>query len=340
MNINRGLNLGGYLSQCEHNRKHYEEFITEADIAKIASWGFDHVRLPIDYEVLEDEEGHIKNDGYVIVERVVNWCERHGLNIVLDLHKAYGYDFNDAGDSKKNNLFSDEGLQKRFIKLWDRISDYFCKYDNVVFELLNEVVEEDNADAWNRLIVKTVDVIRKNAPDTYIIYGGIQWNSAKTLKLLEKPRDSKIIFTFHFYEPLLFTHQKAYWVPTMNPEWDIQYPGVMEDYVTKSRIIGDQGKAVYECGLDEVGTQLIDDFVQHAIKAAENAGVGLYCGEFGVIDQAPVEDTKRWFDDVNEVFSKYNIRFCIWNYKEKDFGIADNHYDPIRDDLIKIWNKK
>ena len=340
MELNRGVNLGGFLSQCEHTAKHYEEFITEKDIEKISKWGFDHVRLPIDYEVLEEDDGTPKEEGYSIVKRVVEWAKKYGLSIVLDLHKAYGYDFNDAGDSEKNNLFQSEKLQKRFVDLWDRISSNFNSYDNVAFELLNEVVEENNADAWNSLIAKAVKAIRGNAPEAYIIYGGIQWNSAKTLKLLDKPLDDKIIFTFHFYEPLLFTHQKAYWVKTMDPSWDIEYPGSMEEYLKKSKIIGDQGKAVYECGLDHIGPQLIDDLVQDAINAAKNAGVGLYCGEFGVIDRAPVEDTKRWFDDVNEIFSKYNIRFCVWNYKEKDFGIADEHYDAVRDDLIKIWNGK
>ena len=340
MKLNRGINLGGYLSQCEHSKEHYETFIRRDDIAKIAGWGFDHIRLPIDYEVLEDEEGRPRQSGYSVVERVVGWCKEFDLNVVLDLHKAYGYDFNDAGDSQKNNLFQNEKLQDRFTALWDKISSSFKDYENVAFELLNEVVEEDNADAWNVLIKKAVGTIRKNAPDAYIIYGGIQWNSAKTLKLLEKPNDDKIIFTFHFYEPLLFTHQKAYWVPTMDPSWDISYPGTMEEYMDKSKTIGDQGKAVYECGLDYIGKELIDALVQDAINAAKNAGVGLYCGEFGVIDRAPVEDTKRWFDDVNEVFSKYDIRYCVWNYKEKDFGIADEHYDSIRDELITIWNGK
>lgn len=338
MELNRGINLGGYLSQCEHSREHYEEFIVESDIEKIASWGFDHVRLPIDYEVFEDEEGKVIEEGYYIVERVIQWCSKHKLNVILDLHKAYGYDFNNAGDADKNNLFSNEKLQKRFVNLWDRISARFSRHDHVAFELLNEVVEEDNADAWNKLIANTVTTIRKNAPDTYIIYGGIRWNSAKTLKLLEKPKDSKIIFTFHFYEPLLFTHQKAHWIPTMDPEWEITYPGSMEDYISKSKIMGDQGKTVYESGLDTVGSQFIDELVQDAINAAEAAGVGLYCGEFGVIDQAPVEDTKRWFDVVNDVFSKYNIKFCVWTYKEMDFGIVGKHYDSIREDLLKLWN--
>ena len=38
-------------------QEHYDAFIQEEDIRKIASMGFDHVRLAIDYEVLEDEYG-------------------------------------------------------------------------------------------------------------------------------------------------------------------------------------------------------------------------------------------------------------------------------------------
>ena len=117
MKLDRGVNLGGYLSQCEHSKEHYEEFIKESDIEKISSWGFDHIRLPIDYEVLEEEDGTPIEDGYTIVDRLVNWCRNHKLGVVLDLHKAFGYDFNDAGDGEKNNLFGNVKLQKRFVDL-------------------------------------------------------------------------------------------------------------------------------------------------------------------------------------------------------------------------------
>ncbi|WP_022747752.1 glycoside hydrolase family 5 protein [Lachnobacterium bovis] len=339
MELRSGINLGGFLSQCEQTKEHYEEFITQKDLEKIAKWGFDHVRLPIDYEVFETEDAHEKPSGYERVRRVVEWAKENNLDIILDLHKAYGYDFNNAGE-EANSLFKNTKLQDRFVSLWDKISKDFCVYDNVAFELLNEVVEEENAAAWNELIARTVKTIRRNAPDTYIIYGGIQWNSAKTLKYLEKPVDDKILFTFHFYEPLLFTHQKAYWVKTMNREWVVSYPGTMEEYYQKSKILGDQGKTVYESGLDYIGINLIEDLVQDAIDVADNAGVRLYCGEFGVIDQAPIEDTLRWFRDVNEVFEKHDIGFAIWNYKEKDFGISGTHYESIRDDLLQFWTKK
>ena len=37
-------------------------------------------------------------------------------------------------------------------------------------------------------------------------------------KKLEKPEFDNVIYTFHFYEPIIFTHQKAYWVKNMDME--------------------------------------------------------------------------------------------------------------------------
>ena len=50
--FNKGINLGGWLSQCLYEKKHYDTFICEADLKTISLWGLDHVRVPIDYEVL------------------------------------------------------------------------------------------------------------------------------------------------------------------------------------------------------------------------------------------------------------------------------------------------
>ena len=61
----KGINLGGWISQFEkYDEKHFESFITEKDIEYIASVKFDHVRVPVDYNVLEDEEGNILPKGF------------------------------------------------------------------------------------------------------------------------------------------------------------------------------------------------------------------------------------------------------------------------------------
>lgn len=340
MRLNRGINLGGFLSQCCHQEAHYDEFIKKEDIQQIQEWGFDHVRLPVDYNVLESDEGIVKESGYRRIQQVIDWCREYNLNIILDLHKAYGYDFNDAGDEERNNLFSSEALQKRFVDLWIEIVKRYGSESHIAFELLNEVVEKENADAWNQLIKATVTEIRKVNASAPIIYGGIQWNSVKTLKLLEIPKDEHIIFTFHFYEPLLFTHQKAHWVAAMNPEETIYYPESMEYYQEKSKVLGFQGEVVRLAESKEMGVPFIEEMIREAIDAAANAGVSLYCGEFGVIDQAPVEDTLRWFSDVNTVFEKYQIGCAVWSYKEMDFGMTEEHYAPIRQELLKLWCKK
>ena len=35
-------------------------------------------------------------------------------------------------------------------------------------------------------------------------------------------------------------------------------------------------------------------------------------------------------------FVKFGIGRCTWNYKEKDFGLIDAHYDAIRDLMIGL----
>jgi hypothetical protein len=332
--LTNGINLGGYLSQCEHSKDHYESFITEQDIITIASWGFDHVRVPVDYILLEDTDGNEKKEGFEILERLTLWCENNGLNMIIDLHKTCGYDFSIAGTMEKNFLFSSEKLQKRFISLWEKIAEHYGKKRHIAFELLNEVIELEHAKSWNNLIDQTITAIRSITTDTVIIYGGLQWNSAKTIRFLEKPRDKNIIFTFHFYEPLVFTHQKAYWVPELDTGETIIYPGDMAYYKEKSKVIGGRAEEILNSQLSKMGCYFIETFLHEAIDIAEKMQVPLYCGEYGVIDRAPPEDTLRWYQDVHTVLEKYGIGHCAWNYKSKDFGLFDSYYDSIREQLF------
>lgn len=331
LELRRGINFGGWLSQCDHTKARYDGFLGKADAERVAGWGFDHVRLPFDYNVVAD--------GWTYLDRAADWCEECGLDLILDLHKAEGYDFNDVGIAERNTLFNNDALKARFVALWEKIAVRYGSRSHVAFELLNEVVEEEVAAPWNALIADAVRAIRKHAKDTPIIYGGIQWNSARTLKLLDAPADANVIYTFHFYEPLIFTHQKAPWVPNMPMDGEIRYPETMAYYIEQSRPLGYKGKDVTDCDATGRGDRLISDMVREARAVADRAGVRLYCGEFGVIDRAPAADTLNWFRDVLSVFGDGGIGCAIWSYKEMDFGLIDAHYDPIRDDLVALYTK-
>lgn len=325
----RGINLGGWLSQCaEYSEGHYSSFITENDIKTISEWGLDHIRLPVDYNVIEDEDGRILPNGYKHIDDCIEWCEKYGLNLIIDLHKTKGFAFDDTAEN--NIMFDSHELQKRFISLWTNIAARYGKNGNVVFEPLNEVSKIDNR-KWNALISKLLSAIRPFAPDKKIIFGGTQWNSVHTLQLLEIPDDKNIVYNFHFYEPFLFTHQHASWLSAVS-DISMRYPGTMEIYRKTSENIGCFGSGLKNT--DEMGAEFMDKLISEAVDAAVNADVPLYCGEYGVIDQAVISDTAVWFEDIHSVFEKHGIGRAVWTYKEMNFGINDEHYASCLDRIV------
>jgi len=70
------------------------------------------------------------------------------------------------------------------------------------------------------------------------------WGTAINFKNLKKFEDKKIIYSFHFYEPILVTHQFAPWVPLYKYyRKKVDYPGKPEGYSESiARIIGKENK--------------------------------------------------------------------------------------------------
>lgn len=333
--FNKGVNLGGWLSQNELTKEHLDTFISEADIAAIKNMGADHVRVPMDYIIIEDEDGCPKEDGYTYIDNCIKWCKDNQLNMVLDLHKTAGYIFDDSENCK--GFFYDKELQDRFINIWDRLSKRYGSYsDMVAFELLNEVVDPDVAEIWNELAERAIKAIRVNAPDTWILIGGTRNNSIVSLSELKAPYDNRIVFNFHCYEPLIFTHQAAYWVKGMTPDFRVGYPKTLGEYEKLSREnIGDYYSELIT-GYENV-TCNKDFFVQYfseAVELSKKYDVPLYCGEYGVIDQAATDGILNWFKDIHAAFEECGIGRAVWSYKEMDFGITDEHYSDIAKELI------
>ena len=335
----KGVNFGGWLSQAdETTEEHYQRFITESDIKEAASLGIDHLRLPVDYTLIESEDGQPLEQGYVHVDRAVDWAEKYGLNLLLDMHNTYGYTFDPlAVGADREIFFRDASLQKRFFQMWDRISSRYGTRRHVAVELLNEVISPSIAEEWNIIADQTVDVIRKNASKSWIVIGGVRYNNVTSVPLLHQPKDDHIVYNFHCYEPMIFTHQRAYWVEHMPNDITVHYPDTAEHYIAQaSGISDDLAGALTRVDSSSSGTELFELLFAPAIETAAQRNVPLYCGEYGVIDQAPVEDTLRWLQDIHEVFERHGIGRSLWNYKEKDFGLTEEHYASIRTAMAEL----
>ena len=124
----RGVNLGGWLSQFDApTKEHFDTFITEDDIRRIAGLGLDHVRVPVDYTVIETEDGEPIEEGYRYIDNCVQWCRENGLHMILDIHKTYGYSFDPLDKDDKTIFFTDPGRQKRFLDMWRTIAKRYCE---------------------------------------------------------------------------------------------------------------------------------------------------------------------------------------------------------------------
>ena len=308
--IVKGVNLGGWMSQCDYSQDRLDNFVKEKDFEIIASWGFDHVRVPFDYNIIQNKDGSPIESGYKRIDNVVELCKKYNLKLVLDLHKTAGFSF-DFGE-QESGFFDNEHYQELFYQIWEEMAKrYGHDTDNIVFELLNEVTDAEFIGKWNEIIKKCMARIRTIAQDVVVLVGSYNNNAADTVQFLEAPYDDRTIYNFHCYEPLKFTHQGATWTPLIDP---------------------DDRMAFEDSGTTE---EYFENLFSTALEKAKEHNTSLYCGEYGMIDIADAEDSLKWFKVINKVFRKYGISRSVWNYKEMDFGIADSKYDGIREELLK-----
>ncbi|MGN6503322.1 MAG: glycoside hydrolase family 5 protein, partial [Pseudolysinimonas sp.] len=119
-----------------------ERFITERDIERIAAAGFDHVRLPINARVIQDDAGEPIEQGYAMIDRLIEWCRAHRLWVLLDLHGAPGGQTGtniDDSPHGKPELFMEPRYRELTLRLWrDLASRYAAETVVLGYDLLNE----------------------------------------------------------------------------------------------------------------------------------------------------------------------------------------------------------
>lgn len=178
-----------------------DNYITEADIDRIAAMGFNSVRVPMHWKLFDGDGA----EGFRLLDKLVHWAKKDHIYLILDLHCAPGGQTGTNIDDSDGYpwLYLDAGAQKKTIEIWQRIARHYSAEPIVLgYDLLNEPIphfpqlQRYNGDL-EPLYKRIAAAVR--AVDTHhvLILGGAQWDS--NFKVFGKPWDTNVLYTFHKY---------------------------------------------------------------------------------------------------------------------------------------------
>jgi len=299
---------------------------TEDDLKWMSDWGFDFVRIPVQYpcylkfdrgndaekkitpaEVLDFSEQAVEE-----IEKLVHLANRNGLHVSLNLHRVPGFCIN-AGFNEPYNLWKDAEAQQALYAHWEMWAKRFKEVpaDKLSFDLINEpCFREDMNDQFGkktkiegnlyRQIVKgCLEVIHKHNPARLVLADGNDGGSNVTPEL----KDLKVAQSCRGYHPGSVSHYRAPWV-WKNPD--------------------DAPKPVWPGAINgkEYSRKNLEDFYRPWLELVEQ-GIGVHCGECGCYKETPHEVFLAWMGDVLDILTENNIGWAFWNFKG-DFGVLNS----------------
>ncbi len=182
-------------------QKYREGYISREDIDFIAKQGFNAIRIPFHYRFFE--EGN--EEGFRLVDRVVEWAAADGLYVILDMHCAPGGQTGANIDDSWGFpwLFEDEASQRKTAAIWRRIAEHYRNNKTVIgYDLLNEPIPHyPELRKYNPrlepLYKKIAAAIREVDTNHVLVLGGAQWDT--NFSVFGPPFDKNLMYQFHKY---------------------------------------------------------------------------------------------------------------------------------------------
>jgi endoglucanase len=294
--LGRGINVGNALEAPYEGA--WGVTLKEQYFQAIQAAGFDSVRIPINWSTHAQSRSPYEIDPAFFdrIDWAIDQVLSRNLLAVINIHH-YG------------QMNQDPITQTpRLLALWKQIAArYRNRPKSLLFELFNEPQGQFTDEMWNEIFPKLLQTIRQNDPERLVIVGPGYWNSIDHLPLLQLPEDDRrIIVTFHYYQPMRFTHQAQSWIPE-SMAWKGTGWGTPQDR-----------------------NDLHEDFLRAAAWANGHQRP-LYLGEFGVSEQAGEEARASWTRAVAREAEQQSFSWSYWQFSS-NFGV----YDGAR----KSWNQK
>jgi endoglucanase len=322
--FSKGVNFSGWFESNNAGGIPFTNY-TEQDFIDVKSLGADVIRLPIKMHSMTNGAPNYTLDPLFVkfLKTAVDYAEKHEIYIIIDNH------------SFDPILPTGADIDRILIPVWEQIARLFKdRSDYVIYEILNEPHGINDA-RWGEIQGKTIEAIRRIDQKHSIIVGGTDYNSISKLAAIPKYSDTNLIYTFHFYDPFIFTHQGATWgEPSMASLAGVPFPF--------------KRQRMPKVPADLIGTWLEEGIARYMYESAPSAlyatlnkvtafskerNVPVFCGEFGVfMIQSPKEDRVTWYKVVSDALDRRNISRTSWDYYG-GFGVFNSGRGSFNHDL-------
>ncbi len=265
----------------------------ENDFALMQEWGFNFVRLPVDYRwfgapYFGEEE----------LARAVELCKKHGLHAQICLHRLPGYCSGGLLPGEKS-LFEDAATLEKACDVWRDLSRRFkdVPREELSFNLFNEPLYMDEA-KYAPVARALASAIREEDPSRLLFADGLGYG--RIAPFLSTPGDFAL--GWHCYDPFFVTHYKTPWNDPAGvsepPRWPVDARSPREWLAQETLLSKGWGEAL-------------------------EAGVFVYAGEFGVYSETPHDVALALMEDQLALWRELDCGWAMWNFRGS-FGILDS----------------
>jgi aryl-phospho-beta-D-glucosidase BglC (GH1 family) len=245
------------------------------------------------------------------VDDAVRRIEAHHMAVILDLH------------DEQRSYESAAGGQ-RLETFWSTFASHFASSNPrwTAFELLNEPIFTDNPAAWDGLQRRLLAEVRRVVPRHTIVATGADWGSVTGLAKLSGVGDEGTVYSVHFYDPFVFTHQGADWAPDYQPISGLQFPAKPDNC---AHVLSNLGEPARQLVQDYCADSTASDLglaLRPGIDWATSRHRRLFVGEFGVYClNAPRDGKLRWYDAIMPILKSRVDGWAVWGYDDC-FGLG------------------
>ncbi|MGN0846475.1 MAG: cellulase family glycosylhydrolase [Kiritimatiellia bacterium] len=193
----------------------------EEDFRMIRDWGFNFVRLPMDYRywIVDGDwerfdEAHLK-----YIDRAIELGRKYGVHVSVCMHRCPGYTV--AQPREGTDLFTDPEAQRVCARHWAMFARRYRGIPNerLSFNLFNEPPDVPD-ETYGRVAKILIEAIRREDPTRFILADGLGYGRRPVESLKGIPGVGQAT---RGYTPMSVSHYMASWVgtPTAKPVWPL-----------------------------------------------------------------------------------------------------------------------